>query len=58
MTDAQAKTLATMHTGKPAAWVVVYEDGTSSISRDDARSLQHAAGAHAIRVPLVPALLP
>ena len=48
--------LCALRPGVPVAWLVVYEDGTSAILRDDQRSSNHAAGAHGIRVPLAPAL--
>lgn len=56
MTDQQAATLAALRPDTPAAWLIVYEDGTSTILRDDTRSTLHAAGAHAIRVALAPML--
>lgn len=58
MTDLQAEALAALRPGVPVAWLVVYEDGTSAVLRDDSRSSNHAAGAHGIRVPLVPVLAP
>lgn len=54
MTDLQAAAIAALRPGVPVAWLVVYEDGTSAVLRDDSRSSNHAAGAHGIRVPLVP----
>ncbi len=56
MTDQQAAAIAALRPGQAVAWLVVYEDGTSAVMRDDTKSTQHAAGAHAVRVPLVPVL--
>lgn len=58
MTDPQADALAALRPDAPVAWLVVYEDGTSAVLRDDSRSSNHAAGAHGIRVPLAPVLVP
>ena len=58
MTPQQADALAALRPDVPVAWLVVYEDGTSCVMRDDSRSSNHAAGAHGIRVPLVPVLAP
>lgn len=58
MTDAQAAALAALRPDKAEAWLVVYEDGTSAVLRDDGRSAVHAQGAHAVRVALVPARPP
>ena len=54
MTPQQSAALAALRPGVPVAWLVVYEDGTSAVLRDDSRSSNHAAGAHGIRVPLAP----
>lgn len=56
MTPQQAAELAKLRADTAVAWLVVYEDGTSTILRDDTRSNLHAAGAHAIRVALGPML--
>ena len=56
MTEQQAAALAALRPGVPVAWLVVYEDGTSCVLRDDQRSSNHAAGAHGIRVALAPVL--
>ena len=54
MTADQAAAMSALRADVPAAWLVVYEDGTSCVMRDDTRSSNHAAGAHAVRVPLAP----
>lgn len=56
MTPQQAAELAKLRADTAVAWLVIYEDGTSAVLRDDSRSSLHAAGAHALRVPLVPVL--
>lgn len=53
---AYATDLQALRPGVPVAWLVVYEDGTSCVMRDDQRSSNHAAGAHGIRVALAPVL--
>ena len=58
MTELQAEALAALRPSVPVAWLVVYEDGTSCVMRDDSRSSNHAAGAHGVRVPLAPLLVP
>lgn len=56
MTEQQAAALAALRPDVAVAWLVIYEDGTSAVLRDDSRSMQHSKGAHAIRVALVPVL--
>lgn len=56
MTPQQAAELAKLRADTPAAWLVIYEDGTSCVMRDNTRSDNHAVGAHAIRVALAPVL--
>lgn len=53
LTDRQRAVLERLATGRPAAWLVVYPDGTTAVLQDDGGSCRHAAGAHAIRLPLV-----
>lgn len=52
MTPEQARAVAALRPDDPIAWLVVYEDGTSCVMRDNTRSNLHAQGAHAVRVPL------
>lgn len=54
MTPQQAAELAKLRADTAVAWLVIYEDGTSCVMRDDGRSAVHAGGAHAIRVGLAP----
>lgn len=42
-----------LRAGDVKAYLVIYEDGTDAVIRDDGRSMKHATGAHAIRLPLV-----
>jgi hypothetical protein len=58
VTPEQARTLDALRPDQPIAWLVVYEDGTSCVMRDNTRSNLHAQGAHAVRVPLAPVLPP
>lgn len=56
MTHEQANALAALRPDTPVAWLVIYEDGTSCVMRDNTRATLHAQGAHAVRVPLAPVL--
>lgn len=58
MSPEQTAALAALRSDVPVAWLVIYEDGTSCVMRDNTRSATHAMGAHAVRVPLSPVLRP
>ena len=52
MDPRQAEALAKIRAGDVKAYLVIYEDGTEAVIRDDGRSMKHATSAHGVRFAL------